>query len=39
VPEVDALAAFIRKIDGDSSMGACKLAEHICDWLSGNKGE
>lgn len=29
----DALAQFIRQIDGNNSMGAGVLAEHICEWL------
>ncbi len=32
VPDVDALAAFIRKVDGSHRMGAGVLAERICDW-------
>lgn len=31
--DVDALAQFIRKIDGDNRMGAGTLAEHIAEWL------
>ncbi len=34
VPDVDALAAFIRKVDGSHRMGAGALAERICDWWS-----
>ncbi|HDS1721455.1 hypothetical protein NPS53_08100 [Pseudomonas putida] len=29
----DALAQFIRQIDGNNSMGAGALAEKICEWL------
>jgi hypothetical protein len=32
--DVDALAQFIRSIDGRNSMGAGVLAEHICEWLA-----
>ena len=38
VPDIDAMAQFIRKIDGDNTMGARELAGNICEWLSGNKG-
>ena len=34
VPEVDALAQFIRKIDGAHRLGAGILAEHIVAWLA-----
>lgn len=30
----DALAQFIRKIDGNNSLGAGALAERICEWLA-----
>lgn len=35
-PSVDAdeLSNFIRKIDGNHTMGAGQLAERICEWLS-----
>lgn len=33
VPDVDALAQFIRQIDGGNSMGAGALAERISEWL------
>lgn len=29
----DALAQFIRQIDGNNGMGAGALAEQICEWL------
>lgn len=32
--DVDALAQFIRQIDGDNRMGAGALAERIVEWLS-----
>jgi hypothetical protein len=31
--EIDALAQFIRKVDGDNRMGSGTLAEHIAEWL------
>lgn len=34
-PDVDALAQFIRQVDGKHTMGAGALAQHICDWLPG----
>lgn len=34
VPDVDALAQFIRSVDADNRLGAGALAEHICRWLS-----
>lgn len=34
-PDVDALAQFIRQVDGKHTMGAGVLAQHICDWLTG----
>ena len=34
VPDVDALAQFIRRVDGNHQMGAGLLAQNICDWLS-----
>ncbi len=33
VPDVDALAQFIRMTDGAHQMGAGALAERICEWL------
>lgn len=36
VPDVDALAAFIRKVDGSHRMGAGVLAERICDWWASD---
>lgn len=37
--DVDLLAQFIRKIDGNNSMGAGALAEKIIDWLSAARSE
>lgn len=34
VPDVDALAQFIRSIDGKNDLGAGALAERIAEWLS-----
>lgn len=34
VPGVDALAQFIREIDGDNRLGAGALAERIVEWLA-----
>jgi hypothetical protein len=34
VPDVDALAQFIRKIDGNNCCGAGDLAERIVEWLA-----
>lgn len=31
--DIDALAQFIRKVDGNNRMGAGTLAEHIAEWL------
>lgn len=36
VPDVDALAQFIRAIDGNNSLGAGALAERICDWTNAD---
>jgi hypothetical protein len=33
IPSVDALAQFIRAIDGEQDTGADILAERICEWL------
>lgn len=33
VPAVEALAQFIRKVDGNNDMGAGSPAEHICNWI------
>ena len=33
IPSVDALAQFIRTIDGEHDTGADILAERICEWL------
>lgn len=33
VPDVDALAQHIRKVDGNNDMGAGALAESICNWI------
>jgi hypothetical protein len=33
VPDIDALAQFIRKVDGTHHMGAGALAERIVEWL------
>jgi hypothetical protein len=38
VPDVDALAQEIRRVDGNNTMGAGALAEHIVEWLSAAKG-
>lgn len=29
----DSLAQFIRKVDGNNTLGAGALAENICQWL------
>lgn len=29
----DSLAHFIRKVDGNNTLGAGALAENICQWL------
>ena len=34
VPDVDALAQFIREIDGKHQLGAGALAERIVEWLA-----
>ena len=34
VPDVDALAQFIREIDGAHQLGAGVLAERIVEWLA-----
>ena len=34
VPDVDALAQFIREIDGAHRLGAGVLAERIVEWLA-----
>jgi len=34
VPDVDALAQFIREIDGKHQMGAGVMAERIVEWLA-----
>lgn len=36
VPDVDALAQFIRKVDGAHQLGALMLAEHIAGWLASS---
>ena len=33
VPDIDALAQFIREVDGNHRMEAGALAEKICEWL------
>ena len=33
VPDVDALAQFIREVDGSHQLGAGVLAERIAEWL------
>lgn len=38
VPDVDALAQFIRKVDGAHQLGAAMLAERIADWLAASPG-
>jgi hypothetical protein len=35
-PDVDALAQFIRKVDGAHQLGAAMLAERIADWLAAS---
>ena len=30
----DSLAHFIRKVDGNNTLGAGALAENICQWLA-----
>lgn len=37
LPDLDSLAQFIRKIDGNHTMGANELAEKICELLSESK--
>lgn len=34
VPDVDALAQFIREVDGKHQLGAGALAERIVEWLA-----
>jgi len=36
VPDVDAMAQYIRQIDGDNTMGAGALAEKLCEWLAAS---
>ena len=36
VPDVDALAQFIREIDGKHQLGAGALAERIVEWLAAD---
>lgn len=38
VTDADALANFIRQIDGSNTMGAGALAEKICDWHKSGEG-
>lgn len=39
VPDVDALAQFIRQIDGNHDKGAGVLAERIVGWLAAGQKE
>ena len=37
MPDVDALAQFIREVDGSHQLGAGVLAERIAEWLKAAK--